>query len=107
MHVCAQDSDEQIQVEDLSQGGEQISPYGPSWPRRCLPREAVPLFFDDPFVSADDAPAWLLDTFRELSKSTQVVLFSEQSGFLGHPQQKFHPDDEASPSLGPQRRSRG
>jgi DNA repair exonuclease SbcCD ATPase subunit len=83
MHVCAQDSDEQIQVEDLSQGTREqiyvalrtvlakaLSPKG----------EAVPLFFDDPFVSADDARCMaLLDTFRELSKSTQVVLFSHES----------------------------
>jgi DNA repair exonuclease SbcCD ATPase subunit len=83
MHVCAQDSDEQIQVEDLSQGTREqiyvalrtvlakaLSPKG----------EAVPLFFDDPFVSADDARCIaLLDTFRELSKSTQVVLFSHES----------------------------
>jgi hypothetical protein len=83
MHVCAQDSDAQIRVEDLSQGTREqiyvalrtvlakaLSPKG----------EAVPLFFDDPFVSADDARCTaLLDTFRELSKSTQVVLFSHES----------------------------
>jgi uncharacterized protein YhaN len=83
MHVCAQDSDAQIRVEDLSQGTREqiyvalrtvlakaLSPKG----------EAVPLFFDDPFVSADDARCVaLLDTFRELSKSTQVVLFSHES----------------------------
>jgi hypothetical protein len=83
MHVCAHDSDAQIRVEDLSQGTREqiyvalrtvlakaLSPKG----------EAVPLFFDDPFVSADDARCIaLLDTFRELSKSTQVVLFSHES----------------------------
>jgi DNA repair exonuclease SbcCD ATPase subunit len=83
MHVCAQGSDTQIRVEDLSQGTREqiyvalrtvlakaLSPKG----------EAVPLFFDDPFVSADDARCIaLLDTFRELSKSTQVVLFSHES----------------------------
>jgi hypothetical protein len=83
MHVCAQDSDAQIRVEDLSQGTREqiyvalrtvlakaLSPKG----------EAVPLFFDDPFVSADDARCMaLLDTFRELSKSTQVVIFSHES----------------------------
>ncbi|MGA8427055.1 MAG: hypothetical protein WB801_05665, partial [Candidatus Dormiibacterota bacterium] len=83
MHVCAQDSEAQIRVEDLSQGTREqiyvalrtvlakaLSPKG----------EAVPLFFDDPLVSADDARCMaLLDTFRELSKSTQVVLFSHES----------------------------
>ncbi|MFZ0996216.1 MAG: AAA family ATPase [Candidatus Dormiibacterota bacterium] len=83
MHVCAQGSDTQIPVEDLSQGTREqiyvalrtvlakaLSPKG----------EAVPLFFDDPFVSADDGRCIaLLDTFRELSKSTQVVLFSHES----------------------------
>jgi hypothetical protein len=83
MHVCAQDSDAQIRVEDLSQGTrEQIYVALRTVLAKALSpkREAVPLFFDDPFVSADDARCIaLLDTFRELSKSTQVVLFSHES----------------------------
>jgi AAA domain len=83
MHVCAQDSDAQIRVEDLSQGTrEQIYVALRTVLAKALsPKaEAVPLFFDDPFVSADDARCTaLLDTFRELSKSTQVVLFSHES----------------------------
>jgi uncharacterized protein YhaN len=83
MHVSAQDSGAQIRVDDLSQGTREqiyvalrtvlakaLSPKG----------EAVPLFFDDPSVSADDARCIaLLDTLRELSATAQVVVFSHES----------------------------
>jgi uncharacterized protein YhaN len=83
MHVSAQDSGSQIRVGDLSQGTREqiyvalrtvlakaLSPKG----------EAVPLFFDDPSVSADDARCIaLLDTLRELSNTAQVVVFSHES----------------------------
>jgi uncharacterized protein YhaN len=83
MHVSAQDSGSQIRVGDLSQGTREqiyvalrtvlakaLSPKG----------EPVPLFFDDPSVSADDARCIaLLDTLRELSNTAQVVVFSHES----------------------------
>ncbi|MGH7642654.1 MAG: ATP-binding protein [Candidatus Dormibacteria bacterium] len=83
MYVSAQDQGVQIRVGDLSQGTREqiyvalrtvlakaLSPQG----------EAVPLFFDDPCVSADDGRCVaLLDTLRELSSSAQVVVFSHES----------------------------
>ncbi|MGH7697959.1 MAG: ATP-binding protein, partial [Candidatus Dormibacteria bacterium] len=43
-------------------------------------REPIPLFFDDPCVSSDDARAVaLLDTLRELARTSQVVVFSHES----------------------------
>jgi ABC-type cobalamin/Fe3+-siderophores transport system ATPase subunit len=86
MHVSSKDSGAQIRVEDLSQGTREqiyvalrtvlakaLSPKG----------EAVPLFFDDPTVSADDVRcAALLNTLRELSATTQVVVFSHESRVL-------------------------
>ena len=83
MHVSAEDQGAQIRVGDLSQGTREqiyvalrtvlakaLSPKG----------EAVPLFFDDPCVSADDGRyIALLDTLRELSANTQVVVFSHES----------------------------
>ena len=83
MHVSASDSGSQIRVDDLSQGTREqiyvalrtvlakaLSPKG----------EPVPLFFDDPSVSADDGRCIaLLDTLRELSATTQVVIFSHES----------------------------
>jgi len=83
MHVSARDSGSQIRVDDLSQGTREqiyvalrtvlakaLSPKG----------EPVPLFFDDPSVSADDGRCIaLLDTLRELSATTQVVIFSHES----------------------------
>ena len=83
MHVASHDSGAQIRVDDLSQGTREqiyvalrtvlakaLSPSG----------EAVPLFFDDPTVSADDVRCVaLLDTLSELSTTTQVVVFSHES----------------------------
>ncbi len=83
MHVSSGDSGAQIAVRDLSQGTREqlyvalrmvlaraLSPEG----------EPVPLFFDDPTVSADDARCLaLLDSLRELSQGTQVVLFSHET----------------------------
>ncbi len=83
MHVSARDGGVQIRVGDLSQGTREqiyvalrtvlakaLSPKG----------ESVPLFFDDPSVSADDNRCIaLLDTLRELSSTTQVVVFSHES----------------------------
>ncbi|HVB14720.1 MAG TPA: AAA family ATPase [Candidatus Dormibacteraeota bacterium] len=83
MHVSAQDSGAQIRVDDLSQGTREqiyvalrtvlakaLSPKG----------DPVPLFFDDPSVSADDVRCIaLLDTLKELSASAQVVVFSHET----------------------------
>ncbi|HEY6538499.1 MAG TPA: AAA family ATPase [Candidatus Dormibacteraeota bacterium] len=83
VHVSAEDGGAQISVDDLSQGtreqiylalrtvlAQALSPRG----------EAVPLFFDDPTVSADDDRCGvLLDTLRELSAKTQVVVFTHES----------------------------
>jgi DNA repair exonuclease SbcCD ATPase subunit len=83
MHVSADDSGAQIRVDDLSQGTrEQIYVALRTVLAKALsPRgEAVPLFFDDPCVSADDGRSIaLLDTLRELSATTQVVVFSHES----------------------------
>ncbi|MGC1910037.1 MAG: hypothetical protein WA809_10630, partial [Candidatus Dormiibacterota bacterium] len=83
MHVSAEDQGAQIRVDDLSQGTREqiyvalrtvlakaLSPKG----------ETVPLFFDDPCVSADDGRCIaLLDTLRDLSNNAQVVVFSHES----------------------------
>jgi len=83
MHVAAEDSGSQIRVDDLSQGTREqiyvairtvlakaLSPKG----------EPIPLFFDDPSVSADDSRCIaLLDTLRALSRTVQVVVFSHES----------------------------
>ncbi|MGH7759358.1 MAG: ATP-binding protein, partial [Candidatus Dormibacteria bacterium] len=83
MHVAPRDSGGQIKVDDLSQGtreqiyvllrtvlAQALSPKG----------ERLPLFFDDPCVSADDTRCQaLLDLLRELAHKTQVVVFSHES----------------------------
>jgi hypothetical protein len=83
MHVSSQGSGAQIRVEDLSQGTrEQIYVALRTVLAKALsPRgEAVPLFFDDPTVSADDVRCGaLLDTLCELATTTQVVVFSHES----------------------------
>lgn len=83
MHVSAHDSGAQIRVDDLSQGTrEQIYVALRTVLARALsPKgEPVPLFFDDPFVSADDVRCLgLLDTLRELSATSQVVIFSHET----------------------------
>ncbi len=83
MHVAAQDSGVQIRVEDLSQGTrEQIYVALRTVLARALSPKVVPvpLFFDDPCVSADDLRCTaLLETLRELAKETQVVVFSHES----------------------------
>jgi len=83
MNVSAQDSGVQIRVADLSQGTrEQIYVALRTVLARALsPKgEPVPLFFDDPCVSADDGRCVaLLDTLKELAADTQVVVFSHES----------------------------
>jgi hypothetical protein len=95
MHVSARDTGAQIRVDDLSQGTREqiyvclrmvlakaLSPDG----------EAVPLFFDDPCVGADDARSVaLLETLLELSKTSQVVVFSHESRVGGWAQRNEVP----------------
>jgi DNA repair exonuclease SbcCD ATPase subunit len=83
MHVSAREGEAQVSVQDLSQGTREqiyvalrmvlakaLSPGG----------DPVPLFLDDPTVSADDARCTaLLDTLKELSATSQVVVFSHET----------------------------